>query len=128
MGSIRDGGCAHARNLAQSYSLPIFTLGDPYFNGINSWYSQYSNYSYFFDLYYNQATRSKQEADEFESSLAREGKLTGPAEVGAFPTDFLPLRSHDVEVTLDGQVQEPSPGGDPLVLGSGRHTLHIGSR
>ena len=107
---------------AQSYGWRGFNYGAPYS------YSPYSSYLYFYDLYDQEAQRSKQEADEFEASLERQGKLTGPAKVGAFPSDFVPLPSRDVTAILDGKVQNPSPSGEPLVIGSGRHTLHITAR
>ena len=107
---------------AQSYGWRGFNYGAPYFN------SPHSSYLYFYDLYDQEAQRSKQEADEFEASLERQGKLIGPTKVGAFPSDFLPLPSRDVTAILDGKVQNPSPRGDPLVIGSGRHTLHITAR
>lgn len=127
-GRVRDGGYGGPTFLAQSYGWPGFNSGYPYFNSINPWYTQSMNYPYYYGLYYSEAARSKQEADEFEATLAREGKLTGPAKVGAFPTDFLPLRSQDATVTLDGNVQNPSSSGGPLVIGSGRHTLRIAAR
>ena len=115
-------GFGYSPYFAQSYGWPGFNYAAPYS------YSSYSPYLYFYDLYYQEAQRSKQEADEFEASLARQGKLTGPARVGSFQSDFLPHPSRDVTAILDGNVQNPSASGDPLVIGSGRHTLRITAR
>lgn len=115
-------GITYPPYFAQSYGWRGFNYGAPYA------YSPYSSHLYFYDVYYREAQRSKQEADEFEASLERQGKLTGPAKVGVFPSDFLPLPSRKVTATLDGKVQNPSPSGDPLVIGSGRHTLRITAR
>jgi len=112
--------------IAQSYGWPGFGYGSGY--SPYSWNSPYSNYRYFYDLYYDEAQRSKQEADEFEASLAREGKLTGPARIGAFATDSLPLAPPDVTLTVDGQEHKPSASGRPLRLGSGRHTVRISAK
>lgn len=119
----RDGfGFGYSPYFAQSYGWRGFNYGAPYA------YSPHSSYLYFYDLYDQEAQRSKQEAGEFEASLERQGKLTGPAKIGAFPSDVLRLTSRDVTATLDGNVQDPSPSGDPLVIGSGRHTLRITAR
>ncbi len=115
-------GFGYSPYFAQSYGWRGFNYGAPYFN------SPYSSYLYFYDVYYQEAQQSKQAADEFEASLERQGKLTGPAKVGAFPSDFLPIPSRGVTATLDGRVQNASPSGDPLVIGSGRHTLRITAR
>lgn len=115
-------GFSYSPYFAQSYGWQGFNYRAPYS------YSPYTSYLYFYDLYDQEAQRSKQDADEFEASLERQGKLTGPAKVGAFPSDFLPLPSRGVTTTLDGKVQNPSPRGDALVIGSGRHTLRITAR
>ncbi len=81
------------------------------------------SYFYFYSLYAGEAEESRRTADEFEASLEREGKLTGPAKVGEFATDFLPPQR--VVSTLDGEVLTPPASGEPLVIGSGRHTLCI---
>jgi hypothetical protein len=91
-------------------------------------YSTYFPYLYFYDLYAQEADRSRQGADEFEALLAREGKLTGPAEVGSFASDSRPLLPRNVALTLDNQPLTMSVSGGPLVLGSGRHTLRIAAR
>ena len=121
-------GLSSSRYLAQSYGWPGLSFGSPYTRWTYNSYSPHSFYPYLYDLYYQEAQRSKQEADEFEASLERQGKLTGPAKVGAFPSDFLPIPSRGVTATLDGRVQNASPSGDPLVIGSGRHTLRITAR
>jgi len=127
-GSHRYRGYGYSPYLAQSYGWPGFNFGSPHAYSPYSWNSPYSNYRYFYDLYYDEAQRSKQEADEFEASLAREGKLTGPEKAGAFATDFLPLAPRDVMLSVDGQEHQPSASGAPLVLGSGRHTVRIAAR
>ena len=102
--------------------------GGPYQDyGFDSYPGTYgrSPYFYFYDLYSREAAESRRAADDYEASLAREGKLTGPAEVGAFPTDFLPRSSRNVVLTLDGQPISPSPSGLPLVIESGQHSLRI---
>lgn len=113
---------------AQSYGWPGLSSRSRYPYWPNYSYSPYSSYLYFYDLYYQEAERSKQEADDFEAALERDGRLTGPAKVGTFPSDFLPFPPRDMTVTLDGKVQNPSPSGNPLVIGSGRHTLRISAR
>ncbi|MBI4164887.1 MAG: hypothetical protein HY508_04040 [Acidobacteria bacterium] len=84
-------------------------------------------YLYFYEQYAREAEESRRAADEYEASLAREGKLTGPLEVGAFKTDFLPRSPLRLPLTLDGQAVSPSPGGAPLVIESGEHKLRVGA-
>lgn len=115
-------GFGYSPYFAQSYGWQGFNYGAP------QSYFPNASYLYFYDLYYQEAQRSKQEADEFEASLERQGNLTGPAKAGAFPSDFLPLPSRDVTATLDGKEQSPSSSGEPLIIGSGRHTLRITTR
>lgn len=91
-------------------------------------YSQVFPYLYFYDLYAQEAERSRQAADEFEASLAREGKLTGPTEPGSSASDSRPLLPRDVALTLDDQPLAMSASGGPVVIGSGRHTLRIAAR
>jgi hypothetical protein len=105
----------------QTYGWPYQDYGFDSYPGI---YDR-SPYFYFHDLYSREAEQSRQAADNYEASLAREGKLTGPAEVGAFPTDFLPRSSRNVALTLDGQPLSPSPSGLPLGIESGQHSLRI---
>jgi hypothetical protein len=90
-------------------------------------HSSHFPYLYFYEQYAREAEESRRAADEYEASLAREGKLTGPLEVGAFATDFLPRSPLQQQVTLDGQTVAPSPSGAPLGIESGEHTLIIGS-
>jgi hypothetical protein len=90
--------------------------------------SQYFPYLYFYDLYAQEAERSRQAADEFEASLAREGKLTGPAAVGSYASDSRPLLPRDVALTLDDEAVASPPSGGLLVIGSGWHTLRIAAR
>ncbi len=123
-----NGNYGYSPYLAPSYAWPGHHYGAPYSYWPNYSYSSYSSYLYFYDLYYREAERSKQEADEFEASLEREGKLTGPAKVGALPGDFLPLAPRDVTLTLDGGVQIPSSSGGPIVIGSGHHTLRVSAK
>jgi len=106
-----------------SYGYPSF--GGDYLNTYN--HSSHFPYLYFYEQYAREAEESRRAADEYEASLAREGKLTGPLEVGAFATDFLPRSPLQQQVTLDGQTVAPSPSGAPLGIESGEHTLIIGS-
>jgi hypothetical protein len=91
-------------------------------------YSPSFPYLYFYDLYAQEAERSRQAAEEFEASLAREGKLTGPAKPGSYASDSLPLRPRDVALTLDDQPLTMPMSGGPVVIGSGRHTLRIAAQ
>ena len=106
-----------------SYGYPSF--GSDYFQPYNT--SRHFPYLYFYEQYAREAEESRRAADEYEASLAREGKLTGPLEVGAFKTDFLPRSPLNHSLTLDGQPVTPSPSGAPLVIGSGEHTLRVGN-
>ena len=106
------------------YGYPSF--GGNFYPPYN--YSSHFPYLYYYEQYAREAEESRRAADEYEASLAREGKLTGPLEVGAFATDFLPRSPLQQRVTLDGQAVAPSPSGAPLVIESGEHTLTIGSR
>ena len=120
-------------SLGSAYSVPTpwtqdWGFGYPF----NFWRSPYSHlndslfpYLHFYDQATRRAEESRRAADEFEASLAREGKLTGPANVGAFVTDSLPSSPLRVTVVLNEVAQEPSSSGLPLVLESGEHTLHI---
>jgi len=90
--------------------------------------SQHFPYLYFYDLYAQEAERSRQAADEYEASLAREGKLTGPAMPGSYASDSRPLLPRDVALTLDDQPWALPTSGGPVVIGSGRHTLRIAAQ
>jgi hypothetical protein len=89
-------------------------------------YSSHFPYLYFYEQYAREAEESRRAADEYEASLAREGKLTGPLQVGAFKSDSLPRSPLKLQLTLDGQAVTPSPSGAPLVIESGEHTLRVG--
>jgi hypothetical protein len=84
-------------------------------------------YLYFYEQYAQEAEESRRAADEYEASLAREGRLTGPLPAGAFTTDYLPRSPLTQQLSLDGQAVAPSPSGAPLVIESGSHTLQIGA-
>lgn len=118
---------SHLPNYAQGFGWPYGYSGyETYPHSASPYgYSTSFLYLYFYDLYAQEAGRSRQAADEFEASLAREGKLTGPAEVGSFASDSRPLLPRDVALTLDGQPVTPLVGGGPVVIGSGQHTLRI---
>jgi hypothetical protein len=90
--------------------------------------SSYFPYLYFFDHYAREAEESRRAADEYEASLAREGKLTGPEKVGAFPTDYLPFPPPGVTLIFDGDEQDASPSGAALVIESGEHSLRIAAK
>jgi hypothetical protein len=95
-------------------------------HGFTPYYSSpHFPYLYFYGQYAHEAEESRRAADEYEASLAREGKLTGPAPVGAFSTDYLPRSPLRQKLTLDGQPVTPSPSGAPLVISSGDHTVTI---
>lgn len=123
MGSAYDSPLLYAQSWS-SYGYPSF--GGNYLNPYNN--SSHFPYLYFYEQYAREAEDSRRAADEFEASRAREGKLTGPLEVGAFTTDFLPRSPLRLPLTLDGEAVAPSPSGAPLVIGSGEHMLRIGSR
>lgn len=120
---------------AQSYGWPYFGTGyygSPYAYAPQYNYSDYFPYLYFFDLYYREAQRSKEEADNFEASLRREPPAPSAGPRGVKPEsdayDAIPLSPRAVRVTVDGQEPAPSASGGPLVLGSGRHTLRISAK
>jgi len=112
--------------LPSLYAQDWLTPGYSFYGG-DSGYSRHFPYLYFYEQYAREAEESRRAADEFEASLAREGKLTGPLEVGAFATDFIPRSPIQQELTLDGRAVAPSPSGAPLVIESGEHTLRIGN-
>jgi len=115
---------AYSPYAAPSYGWPHVDAGDygfPYTYASPYTHSGYFPYLYFFDLYYREAQRSKEEADAYEETFRRE-KLGDAASGGA------PLSPRDVQVTVDGQELAPSPSGYPLVVGSGRHTLRLAAR
>ena len=122
MGSPYGSPATYAQNWT-GYGYPGF--------GANAYSPYYSTahfpYLYFYEQYAREAEESRRAADEYEASLAREGKLTGPLEVGAFKTDFLPRSPLKNQLTLDGQAVTPSPSGAPLVIESGEHTLRVGA-
>jgi hypothetical protein len=115
----------YSQNSSWPYAYNGF-WNDPYASQYTS--SPYFPYLYFYDLYAQEAERSRQAADEFEASLAREGKLTGPTEPGRYASDSRPLLPRDVALTLDDQPLAMSTSGGPVVIGSGRHTLRIAAR
>lgn len=122
MGSVYPSPLLYAQGWP-AYGYP--SLG----NNIYQPYGQTPHfpYLYFYERYAREAEESRRAADEFEASLAREGKLTGPLATGAFSTDFLPRSPLKLKLTLDGRAVTPSLSGAPLVIGSGEHTLRIGS-
>ena len=115
--------------IAQSYGWPGLNYGSPYAYSPYSWGSPYSSYRYFYDLYYGESRRSKQEADEFEAAFAREKRSQSDAQPSGpnVPND-VPLAPRDVKLTVDGQEHQPSASGAALVLGSGRHTVRISAK
>ncbi len=124
-------GSAYPSPLLYAQGWPFYGYGNPYYG--SQYYQPYNQtphfpYLYFYEQYTREADESRRAADEYEASLAREGKLTGPLAVGAFTTDFLPRSPPHLPLMLDGQAVAPSPSGAPLVIGSGEHTLRIGVR
>lgn len=121
-------GVPYGSTLLYAQGWNSYGFGNPY--GYYQPYSQTPHfpYLYYYQQYSREAEESRRAADEFEASLAREGKLTGPLAVGAFTTDFLPRSPLRLPLTLDGEAVAASPSGAPLVIGSGEHTLTIGSR
>jgi hypothetical protein len=116
----------YSQNFAWPYAYNGYWM-NPYYAPQET-YSHFFPYLYFYDLYAQEAERSRQAADEFEVSLAREGKLTGPAAVGSFASDSRPLLPGNVALTLDEQFVAPPPSGGPLVIGSGHHVLRIAAK
>lgn len=127
-GSKRYRNYGYLPYFAQSYGWPGFNYGSPYAYSPYSWNSPYSSYRYFYDLYYGESLRSKQEADEFEASFARERGNQPAASSGADERDDVPLAPRDLKLTVDGQEHKPSASGAPLVLGSGHHTVRISAK
>jgi hypothetical protein len=106
-----------------------YGYGNSYFGGHG--YQLYNGtphfpYLYYYEQYSRQAEESRRAANEYEASLAREGKLTGQLEVGAFKTDFIPRSPLRQQATLDGHPVAHSHRGAALVIESGEHTLTIG--
>lgn len=124
-----DWGYRYPSTLLYAQGWPSYGYGNPYFgNSYRQPYgqNQYFPYLYFYEQYAREAEESRRAADEYEASLAREGKLTGPLPVGTFTTDYSPRSPLKQQVTVDGRMAAPSPSGAPLVIGSGEHTLRIG--
>ena len=118
-------GRAFGSPLVYAQGWASYGYGSPYFR--SHYQTPHFPYLYFYEQYTREAEESSRAADEYEASLAREDKLTGPLEVGAFTTDVLPRPPLDVPLTLDGEAVMPSPSGAPLVIESGAHTLQIGA-
>lgn len=113
---------------AQSYGWPYFDAGyygSPYTYAPQSTYSGYFPYLYFFDLYYREAQRSKEEADNFEASFAGQKPASSASPRSA---EAAPLSAREVVLTIDGQQLPPSAAGYPLVVSSGHHTVRIGAK
>lgn len=128
-GSKRYRNYGYSPYFAQFYGWPGFNDGSPYAYSPYSWGSPYSSYRYFYDLYYGESLRSKQEADEFEAAFAREKRSQSDAQPsGTNDPDDVPLAPRDVKLTVDGQEHQPSASGAALVLGSGHHTLRISAK
>ena len=131
MERVYSTGSHYGSPLLYAQGWNSYGHGNSYFGGHG--YQLYNEtphfpYLYYYEQYSRQAEESRRAADEYEASLAREGKLTGPLEVGAFATDFIPRSPLRQQATLDGHPVAPSPSGSPLVIESGEHTLNIGSR
>jgi hypothetical protein len=106
--------------------------GSPYTYAPQQTHSPYFPYLYFYDLYYREAQRSKEEADQFEASFRREQPGDSAAPRSAMPgddaSDAVPLAPREVLVTINGQELTSSASGGPVVLSSGHHTLRIAAR
>jgi hypothetical protein len=106
--------------------------GSPYTYAPQQTYSPYFPYLYFYDLYYQESQRSKEEADQFEASFGREQSGDSATPRSAKPGDdasgTVPLAPREVLVTIDGQELTSSASGGPVVLSSGHHTLRIAAR
>jgi len=127
VGNHPQGSPCHASTpLAPGWWNYVYPFGGHYLYPY--YYSFTFPYLYFYEQYVREAHESRRAADEFEAGLAREGKLTGPAKPGAFLSDHLPRPPRDVVTTLDGLGVPPSPGGTPLVIESGEHTLGISGK
>lgn len=125
----------YSPSAAPSFGWPYSDFGDygsPYTYAPQQTYSPYFPYLYFYDLYYREAQRSKEEADQFEASFRREQPGDSAAPRSAMPgsdaSDAVPLAPREVLVTIDGRELTPSASGGPVVLSSGRHTLRIAAR
>ena len=129
------GHYAYSPYAAPSFGWPYSDFGyygSPYTYAPQHTYSPYFPYLYFYDLYYRESVRSKEEADQYEASFRREqpGDSAAPRSVkpGGDASDAVPLSPREVLVTIDGQELTASASGGPLVVGSGRHTLRIAAR
>jgi len=125
----------YSPSAAPSFGWPYSDFGDygsPYTYAPQQTYSPYFPYLYFYDLYYREAQRSKEEADQFEASFRREQPGDSAAPRSAMPgsdaSDAVPLAPREVLVTIDGQELTSSASGGPVVLSSGHHTLRIAAR
>ncbi len=127
------GGYASPYYYSGSYATRYYAYSPQ-----TDYYSPYFPYLYFYDLAYQEAIRSKEAAEQYEASVAREqSEHTASSDLPEQPEDVeststasepAPLSPRDVLLTVDGETLAPSPSGKPLVLGSGPHTLRISSR
>jgi hypothetical protein len=106
------------------YGSPYSYYGCPYT------YAPYFPSLYFYDLAYQEAIRTREEADRYEAAFAEErARAEGTSAVA--PGGYDPGRTEAaiaalrVRLTLDGLELQPSPSGLSLEIGSGRHTLRI---
>lgn len=96
-------------------------------------YSPSFPYLYYYDLYAQEAERSRQAADDFEASVRGERGEDGPApiagpEASSGSESASPLAPRHIALTLDDQPLALPTSGRPVVIGSGRHTLRIAAR
>jgi len=115
---------SYSPNIPSRYGWPWADFGYygyPYSYRPQGRFSDYFPYLHFFDLYYRESLRTKEEADRYEESFRRENP-------GVTKAGGAPLSPRDVVVTVDGQQLAVSPSGGPLALGSGRHTLRISAK
>jgi hypothetical protein len=132
---LRAGG------FRSSHSYYTQNFGWPYaYNGFWTYpyapqytYSPHFPYLYYYDLYAQEAERSRQAADEFEALVRGERGEDGPVpiagpEASSGSDSASPLAPRHVALTLDDQPLALTTSGGPVVISSGQHTLRIAAR
>jgi len=141
-GGYRQAGRRlRAGGFRSSHSYYTQNFGWPYaYNGFWTYpyapqytYSPYFPYLYYYDLYAQEAERSRQAADEFEASVRGERGGDGQAPVASPQASsgsesVGPLAPRHIALTLDDQPLATPTSGGPVVIGSGRHTLRIAAK
>jgi hypothetical protein len=130
LGSYGYGYYPYSSYLYQAYGFPYNGYQSPYAYPYASpeTYSPYFPYLYFYDLYYQESLRSREQADQYDRALAGEAVAAPGAGAGEDAPGSAFLSPGEVKLTLDGQELPPSASGAALLLGSGRHTLRISAK